>query len=371
MFTNYIASGEVAASSIPEPSAFTVPLNAAAVAKLEHCRLHNLPFYLGWKGSHEPEDASMMIFSFGDSSPSVTYLQLNTGTVALTPIVPGNDEGMTYVNAAGTLAVSSNAWIGGGMGGDDNHMRGIMKFAAPTGTTPITSVTFHGYRANKAGNDYDGHTFHAVVFASDTPATDGLELFTQLATFVSGYTAPEHSVTVSPTTVTEQDTGGNAWTTPANIVASDGAFATIPPIGSMTPTDYLIAQQFGLAVPSGATIRGILVEVEWQQGMSMGQDYGCFLIKAGVLGMRNGVPTPHNIPPTTPNKAYVAYGGADDTWEDLWAPADVNATNFGVAYNVINECSSFNLDVDHLRVTVYYDGGEEAPAAFIPQIRVM
>ena len=62
-----------------------------------------------------------------------------------------------------------------------------------------------------------------------------------------------------PGTITNVAYGTQAWANPSNAGSSNDSYATRTLSGV---SDYLRATNFGFAIPSGATIDGILVEVE-------------------------------------------------------------------------------------------------------------
>ena len=72
---------------------------------------------------------------------------------------------------------------------------------------------------------------------------------------------------MSPGTVVDSDaTGTVAWTNPMNATTSDNVYATIScPTGI---SHYLKATNFGFSIPTGATINGIVVEIERKQSGS-------------------------------------------------------------------------------------------------------
>lgn len=61
---------------------------------------------------------------------------------------------------------------------------------------------------------------------------------------------------------TGADGGGPnvVWSNPGNITANDGAFATAA-IGIGTPSNELVATNFGFAIPNNATVSSVQVDV--------------------------------------------------------------------------------------------------------------
>lgn len=165
------------------------------------------------------------------------------------------------------------------------------------------------------------------------------------------------SVTKAATSISEVETGGASWSNLSNMLDDDSDYASIAPQGTMTPTDYAKLTGFNFAIPAGSIIIGYKIDVMWRQGMSMGQDNSAYLLKGDTWGNYNRVPYPHNIPPTG-TFGQVSYGAVNDLFGgEFTALSDINASDFGLAYNVINECYSYDLDVQYISMTVYYEAG--------------
>jgi hypothetical protein len=64
--------------------------------------------------------------------------------------------------------------------------------------------------------------------------------------------------------------------------------------------------------------------------------------------------TPESLPNAWPDQdTYEVYGGPTDLWGTTWTLADINATNFGVAFKA--DADNSIGSVDQVRITVYYD----------------
>src|SRR4051812_31719459 len=88
----------------------------------------------------------------------------------------------------------------------------------------------------------------------------------------------------SPGTGAEDTSYGTiTWSNPGNILASDNSRATAA-LGSTQLTHYLKASNFGFTIPAGATILGILVEIERSATSSLAlKDDRVRLVKGGVI----------------------------------------------------------------------------------------
>jgi hypothetical protein len=178
-----------------------------------------------------------------------------------------------------------------------------------------------------------------------------------------------YAVTVGPNSPTNGTTDASDSTFPwtinssADQDANDNTFSTNVP-GRNNNTNYLLVQNFGFAVPGGATIDGITVEISWKEGgldaTNTVEDNEIWLIRAdntyGNAADENK--TTNTDLPTT--EAYRTYGGAADAWGAngyTWTDTDINSLNFGVAIKIRgrgNGATDERADVDHVRITVDY-----------------
>lgn len=156
------------------------------------------------------------------------------------------------------------------------------------------------------------------------------------------------------TLANDSSTGTTAWSTPSNAGASDDVRAICLLSGAPLTGQYLAATNFGFSVPSGATINGIVVEVERRcpGGVTLQSDNRVRIIKSGTIGATDkatatGWPTTDTI---------ASYGGASDLWGETWSDTDINSSTFGVA--ISPKRSSFkvarSMEIDHIRITVHY-----------------
>jgi PKD repeat protein len=176
MPNDYIASAEIASETFVIDTLVTVALNAAAVAKLEYCRANNKTFYLGIKGNYEPQDGFEHCMAFGSPQNLVT----NIGSIPHANYANPGDAGFATFQSNSTCLLGSERLYVGGR--SDHIARGLLKFEAPPGTTPITSASIQVTRLAKAGYGYDGYTLHFVVLESDVPETDINGTYSSLAT---------------------------------------------------------------------------------------------------------------------------------------------------------------------------------------------
>ena len=164
--------------------------------------------------------------------------------------------------------------------------------------------------------------------------------------------------TSSPRTMADNASVGTiAWDSPDNAKVNDGLYAGLGKIMDIARTShYLKATNFSFNIPAGATINGILVEMEKLGGMNSYQshDSSVKIVKGGVITGTDKADTVSSWPSP---EAYVSHGGSTDLWGTTWTASDINNENFGVvisAYLSSLEVDAIYLDIDHIRITVYY-----------------
>lgn len=147
---------------------------------------------------------------------------------------------------------------------------------------------------------------------------------------------------------------GVAWTNPGNITASDNARTNAN--GSVTATKTLLATNFGFSVPTDAVINGIVVEIEKQQTLTGASDtFKDLSVKLALSSSPTGSSRADASAWPFFSESYVSYGSSSDTWGLTLTPTDVNTSGFGVGIQAADDFgSSFNANVDHIRITVYY-----------------
>lgn len=162
-------------------------------------------------------------------------------------------------------------------------------------------------------------------------------------------------------TGTNQSTTGVDWSDPSNITTSDDNRATALLTGTLAlnrNSGLLFASNFGFSIPAGATIDGILVEIERSVSSTSGNPHDASITlstnaaQSGVGGddKADGA----TVWPTT--DAYKSYGGSTDTWGFSPTPSIVNDSGFAVLVQATKDAgeTSTTVRVDHVRVTIYY-----------------
>lgn len=167
------------------------------------------------------------------------------------------------------------------------------------------------------------------------------------------YAGPTSQGPLSPSSgTTDSSIGTYNWSNPTNIYTSNYSWADVGSfgVGGDKISYYLVASGFNFSIPSGATINGIVVEVEKQGSDGTSYDQAVRIIKGGVIGS-----TDKSSASEWPAlKAYSSYGSSADLWGTTWTYSDINAANFGVALSLHSASYAWAAIIDHVRVTVYY-----------------
>jgi hypothetical protein len=128
----------------------------------------------------------------------------------------------------------------------------------------------------------------------------------------------------SPGTMADDSaTGTVTWTNPDNAKLSDNVYVTAT--GTLVPTHYLKATNFGFSIPTDATINGIVAEIESKASGYASPDSVKIVKSNGVIGTPNKSGTPWGL-----SDAYSTYGSSSDLWGESWTASDINNSNFGV-----------------------------------------
>lgn len=163
----------------------------------------------------------------------------------------------------------------------------------------------------------------------------------------------------SPASASNDTTSGShVWLNPQNVYVSDTNYAENQ--SSAFTTYYLKTSQHGFAIPSDATVNGIVVEYRRAQPNPSYVGY-CYtveaqLAKGGVIAGDNKSLGTSAKYPYNSAFAYETYGGSSDLWGLTFTASDINSSNFGFAMTtrMVPFKGGLRLLVDHIRITVYY-----------------
>lgn len=150
--------------------------------------------------------------------------------------------------------------------------------------------------------------------------------------------------------------GAVGWLNASNITSSNNSYATAGLVVDAEQTNYLQGTGYNFTLPAGALVNGIVVEIERSVQDSPGNapvsDFSVRIVKNGSI-----VGTDHKKPGNwTTTDTVVTYGSSTDLWGVFWQAADVKSSTFGAAISAQmgNPVSSNTVQVDHMRITVYY-----------------
>ena len=164
----------------------------------------------------------------------------------------------------------------------------------------------------------------------------------------------------SPGTMADDDgVGSEVWGNVDNAKTQDDSYASVR-IGNafgegIQQAHYLKATNFGFSIPEGATIDGILVEVDIHQASHEEIiETNIQIVKDGSIGDENK--STGATLALSDTDTYTSYGAVDDLWTESWESADINNANFGVvlSFRSDNSGDSGTAEVDHIRITIYY-----------------
>jgi hypothetical protein len=150
--------------------------------------------------------------------------------------------------------------------------------------------------------------------------------------------------------------GGVPWNNPSNVIGdTTNTFADSLPAFSGY-TSKLCCSQFGFQIPSGATINGIVAEVEH------GCDTASFVYDSTISILKGGteVGTNHSQGLAWGTKEITSYGlNTTDLWGLTPTAEYINASDFGLTIKAVRWAWSGSTPgkVFRVRLTIYYTGG--------------
>jgi hypothetical protein len=160
--------------------------------------------------------------------------------------------------------------------------------------------------------------------------------------------------------VNDASTGAVDFSNETNSFTSDNQRASATALLALFngTTHYLKVTGFGFSIPSYASICGVVVEIEKRAGgLALGawiRDDNIRLVKANAV---TGTDQGDDATDWGPEAVYT-YGGAGNMWGATLTPAEVNASNFGVAISARMHGLAIvfpSAQIDNIRVTIYYN----------------
>lgn len=246
------------------------------------------------------EQSSHMVYQLRNSTPPMgTARNGNSINSTIAPLDTGTSrEYLWIVSRHGDSTVTASA--------------------APTGYGDLDSQAAAG-----TGGASTSSAYKTATASSDSP--DAFTSTTEnWATFILAF-AEQGSfslrIGMSPTTSNDDSYGSIAWTNPENASDIDETYATVTTAG-LTPTEYLKGLDFGLDIPTGATILGI---------------------EASVKRVRNGGTTGAIVDDTIQLVKGGVVVGDNKAITTAWATAD-DTTRYGTPSNLWNQAGMFTWD---------------------------
>lgn len=184
---------------------------------------------------------------------------------------------------------------------------------------------------------------------------------------------PKTAFTSGPlTTATAADGGGGtvAWANVNNAKVEDGALAScgaVGPGGGGGTANQMNLTNFGFALPSNAIIDGIKLEAKVQTtGGASGNDDGrIWLLRNG--GSTTPADTPNDGQAWGASLAWLTYGGSTSLWGRTWTPAEINHANFGASLSSHPSSGTATINIDSVRITVYWHYSHDVSPADVPK----
>ncbi|HJR78879.1 MAG TPA: M14 family metallopeptidase [Anaerolineales bacterium] len=182
------------------------------------------------------------------------------------------------------------------------------------------------------------------------------------AQYCGNGTPPVNTGLLSPSAqapVTSGSGDNNGYqTNPSNAFANDGVFAVDTNSGTNNNTsctsnrkDRHTFYNYGLSIPSGATITGIEVRLDGRADSTSGSPRFC--VQVSWNGGASWT-TAKSTSTLTTSEATHLLGGAADTWGRTWASGDFTNANFRVRITDVASSTSRDFSLDWIGVQVSY-----------------
>ena len=160
--------------------------------------------------------------------------------------------------------------------------------------------------------------------------------------------------------ITDNTIGIYNFSSPGNAQTSDNSRAVATSLIAILSGDtyYLKATGFNFSIPSYASICGITVQIEHR---ATGLLFTAAVRDKEVKLIKNGTITGNNKASATnwgTSDSYATYGGSSDLWGTTLTPADVNASNFGIAISasiIALVVALPTAEIDHIQMSIDYN----------------
>jgi hypothetical protein len=312
-----------------------------------------------------------MTVSNGTCTPAtatytVNVLALPTATAGSAFLTCANSG---FVNVASGSSASNNSgvlWTSNGTGTFTDANSLTLATYTPsaadilTGSVTFTLTAFGNGSCNNATSNKT-LTILPVPVATGVAICQGQSSQAMTSSTTCPNNAPVTTAVRYPASGVNSGTG-TAWTNPGNVISDNNSNASFTGSTSGNVTSQTLnATGYGFTIPANAVISGIQCTIgRSRSGGISGEakDNSVRLIKAGsAVGDNKGFTSTN----WGTSESAINYGGTADMWNATWTPAEVNASNFGVAFAAdITQgfivARTANVDYINLSVTYYIPG---------------
>lgn len=149
------------------------------------------------------------------------------------------------------------------------------------------------------------------------------------------------------------NSGDFSWSNPENITDDDSDYAEV--IGVSGSADGIEGYNCGFAIPSGATINGIVVEMSMLSAGDGEFIAVCRIRKAdGSYGTQEIDPS--SFSPPVGSYGTITWGSPTELWGETWSYADINDSDFGALFVVAGIEAEVEgwIRIQYMKITVYY-----------------
>lgn len=168
-----------------------------------------------------------------------------------------------------------------------------------------------------------------------------------------GGAASQGPLAGTPPATVNTSVGSANWTSLANLF-STSSFSSTALFMFAGRSYYIVGKGFGFSIPPTATINGIIVTLEARSNFDDARDYSVKIVKNNII---TGTDKSIFGLLSLGSFANRAYGSSIDLWGTTWTVADINSSDFGIAYSVEvahPPKGTIPVDVRNLRITVHY-----------------
>ena len=159
--------------------------------------------------------------------------------------------------------------------------------------------------------------------------------------------------------VNDTSIGTVSWLNPgyATNGPGGGERASVSLPGQGGTSHYLLAYDFGFAIPTNRIVIGITVEIQ-KEGQSIDiEDAAVRIVRGGAIGTAD-----RSAGAWSMTETIVSYGGTNDQWGFSWTPEQINAADFGMAVSAVNTKANSSIRdayINYIRITVHHTSTDE------------